>query len=227
MKNFKKKAAVFMSVVTALCLTVGTFAVFTDRFQAQATVTAGTLDITLTQSWENDNKDLIYKPASAVKLNYSLGNKGNIAADIKETFVFTFDKALSAGEDRQFDLYKASDITVDAATGNVTSIPAGVLPLTPEDGTADNILTYNLAQHTMAGTNDATKPTTYTDGYYLVFNQNVDNSFQNVNVSIEYLAQALQDENTGENTWKDAKVISEKIDFGGQEINVVPQLNAN
>lgn len=226
MKNFKKKAAVFMSVVTALCLTVGTFAVFTDRFQAQATVTAGTLDISLTQTWENDNKDLIYKPASAVKLNYSLGNKGNMAADVKETFVFTFSKALSDGEKREFDLYKATDITVDAS-GNVTSIPTTANALTPEYDSTKKILTYNLTQHTMAGTTDATKPTTYTDGYYLVFNQNVDNTFQGVSVNVEYLAQALQDENTGENTWKDAKVISEQITFGGQKINVVPQLNAN
>lgn len=226
MKNFKKKTAAFMGVVTALCLTIGTLAVFTDRFQAQTTATAGTLDITLTQSWTADNAAIadVYKPGTALQLNYTLGNKGNMPADVREQFVITYDKALSDGTKREFDLYKAGDITVDGE-GNVTAISGTAL--TPTYDTDKKVLTYKLTQHTMAGTSDASAPTTYDDGYYLVFNQNVDNSFQEVNVKIEYLAQALQDNNTGDNTWENALVITENFTIGGQSIKVVPQLNEN
>lgn len=235
MKNFKKKAAAFMGAVTALCLTVGSLAMFTDRFQAQTTAKAGTLDITLTEAWTNDNAALAqaYKPGTALKLNYSVGNDGNMAADVRETFVLTFDKALSTTA-REFDLYASNAVTVDAQ-GNVTKITG--TPMTATTGNYETngktyyTLTYTPAQYTLNGDK------THVDGtvagaedvhsatYYVVFNSNAGNDFQSVGVTVDYMAQALQHANTGADTWTDAKVISQSVSFAGQNINVVPALN--
>ena len=237
MKNFKKSAAAIMGAVTALCLTVGSLAMFTDRFQAQTTAKAGTLDITLSETWAADNAALAqaYKPGTALKLNYKLDNVGNMAADVRETFVLTFDKALSAvAANREFDLYPASAVTVDA-DGNVTAISGTALtPATgnyTKDGKTYYTLTYSPDQFTLNGDK------THTDGtvtgaedehsatYYVVFKSNVGNDFQGVGVTVEYMAQALQHENTGADTWNDAKVISQTVTFGGKEIKVAPALN--
>lgn len=224
-----------MGAITALCLTVGSLAVFTDRFQAQTTAKAGTLDITLTESWANDNAALAqaFKPGTALKLQYSLDNVGNMSADVRETFVLTFDKALST-TNREFDLYPANAVTVDAQ-GNVTKITGTAMTPTTgtyqQDGKTYYTLTYSPAQYTLNGDK------THVDGtvagaedvhsatYYAVFNSNVGNDFQGVGVTVDYMAQALQHENTGADTWTDAKVISQTVTFGGQNINVVPALN--
>lgn len=217
MKNLKKKAAAFVGVVAALCLTIGTLAVFTDRFQAQTTATAGTLDIVLSESWTADNAALAqaYKPGTALKLNYTLSNTGNMSADVRETFALTFGKAISENA-HEFDLYPASAVTVDAS-GNVTAINGTAL--TPTFSTDKKVLTYSLDQYMLDADGGNTDSRTFT--YYVVFNTNVDNSFQDVSVAIDYLAQALQHENSGAKTWADARVVSESITFGGQEINVV------
>lgn len=224
MKNFKKKAAALMSVVTALCLTVGTLAVFTDRYQAQTTATAGTLDISLSQTWAADNTAVAasYKPGTALKLNYTLSNKGNLEAEVKEMFVISCSEVLGEGAARQFDLYKEGTIVVDA-NGNVTSITGPAMPV--EYDNAKKVLTYKIADHTIGAGSAAD------DCYYLVFNQNADNSFQEVDVTVEYMAQALQAENTGADTWaayaNNTNNISQSFTIGGQAMNVVPQLNEN
>lgn len=224
MKNFKKKATAFMGLVAALCLTVGSLAVFTDRFQAQTTSTAGTLDIVLDEAWSTDNATLAqaYKPGTALKLNYTLTNEGNMSADVRESFALTFGKTISESA-HQFDLYPASAVTVDSA-GNVTAITGTAL--TPTFSSDKKVLTYaldQLPQFTLAakGQTGASREATF----YLVFNTNVDNTFQNVSVAVDYLAQALQHDNTGTNTWSDAKVISQSITFGGADFSVVPALS--
>lgn len=235
MKNIKNKATVFLAVLTVVCLMVGTLAVYTDRFQSQTEYTAGTLDIVLTENWKADNAALaeVYKPGTALKFNYSLANAGNLAASIRESIVLSFDKQISAGGDREFDLYPASSVTVDAK-GNVTAITGPALSPVYGTGTKDgktiHTLTYTPDYFTMNGTGkDAQSVTNGKDGYsccyYLVFNVDVDNSFQNVNLTLEYLAQALQHNNTGDETWENYDyVVTQSFNIGGNDIKVVPQL---
>lgn len=232
MKNKKKKVTAALGIAVAACVTVSSLALFTDRFQSQAKVTAGTLDLTLSESWEADNAALaeVYKPGTALKLDYSLVNDGNRAASVRENFVITADKALSTGDSREFDLYAAEDVTLDAE-GNVLSISGN--PLTPTYGSfmegseKHYTLSYSLDELVLNGSGSEGETVSgglsERDGEYcLVFNYDVDNEYQNVNLDIEYMAQALQHSNTGEDTWADAKVISEKVSFGGQNVNVVP-----
>lgn len=231
----KKKSAALFGVTTAVCLTISSLALFTDRFQSQADFTAGSLDISLAETWQADNATLAtaFKPGTGVKLDYHLSNDGNLAASVRENFVISSDKALSNGGDREIDLYAAEDVTMDDA-GNVLSI-SGV-PLTPTYGNYSNdsgnhyTLSYALDELTLNGSGASAETVSgglngYNGEYVLVFNSDAANQFQNVNLDIEYMAQALQHGGTGAKTWSDAKVISEKVDFGGQSVNVVPKLN--
>lgn len=235
MKKKKKKSAAAFGVTAALCLTVSSFALFTDRFQSQAEYAAGSLDISLTETWQADNSALAtaFKPGTAVKLDYHLSNDGNLAASVRESIVISADKALSSGGDRELDLYAAQDVTLDK-DGNVLSVSGS--PITPTYGNYSDssgqhyTLSYSLDELTLNGSGSSAETVSgglngYDGEYVLVFNNGVKNQFQNVNLDIEYMAQALQHSNTGDKTWSDAKVISEKVDFGGQNINVVPKLN--
>lgn len=235
MKNIKNKATALLGVVTALCLMIGTLAVYTDRFQSRTEYTAGTLDIVLTENWTADNAILAdtYKPGTALKFNYSLANNGNLAASIRESIVLSFEKQISTGGDREFDLYPASAVTVDAK-GNVTAITGTALSPVYGTGTKDGktvyTLTYTPDYFTLNGTGSdgqsvANGKNGYSCCYYLVFNVDVDNSFQNVNLGLEYLAQALQYNNTGDETWENyTYVVTQNFNIGGTDIKVVPQL---
>lgn len=63
MKKPKKIMALVLAIATVAALAVGTFAFFTDRIQAQATATAGTLELALTDIATGDNTKM--KPAPA------------------------------------------------------------------------------------------------------------------------------------------------------------------
>ena len=238
MKNFRKKATAFLSVVTVLCLMVGTLAVFTDRFTAQTSVTAGTLDITLTEKWQDDNASLngTFRPGTALTLNYTLVNEGNMAAYVREQFVITSNKPFSAAP--EFDLYAKADATVEDSvvkaltTANALTAETGSYT---KDGTTYYTLTYSvkdgcLSQFILNGTAaNGQKPTggvdSYSGAYYLVFNTTANNDFQEAEISVDYIVQALQVNGTGESTWSDAKVITSSVNIGGQDINVVPEAN--
>lgn len=234
MKSKKRKTTAFMGAATAVCLAVSSLAVFTDRFQSQAEYTAGSLDLELSETWQADNAALdgVYKPGTGLKLDYTLSNDGNLATLVRENFIVTSNKAVSAGVQREFDLYQAKDVTLDA-NGNVLSISG--TPLTPAYGNYSDdsgnhyTLSYALDELVLNGTGASAETVSgglngYDGEYVLVFNYDAGNDFQNVDLDIEYMAQALQHGGTGNDTWADAKVISEQVTIGGQNIKVVPSL---
>mgnify|MGYP004663840707 CR=1 FL=1 len=234
MKSKKRKTTALLGAATAVCVAVSSLAVFTDRFQSQAEYTAGSLDLELTETWQADNAALdgAYKPGTGLKLDYTLSNDGNLAALVRENFIISSDKAVSAGDQREFDLYQADDVTLDA-NGNVLNISGD--PLVPaygnySDDSGDHYtLSYSLDELVLNGTGSNAETVSgglngYDGEYVLVFNSVAGNDFQKSSLDIEYLAQALQHGGTGSDTWADAKVISEQITLGGQNINVVPTL---
>ena len=220
MKKLSKKrlAAIFLTAAFATTL-VTCLALFTDREQSQTEYTAGTLDIVLGQEWISDNAETAknFTPGDKLLLSYSLENKGNLDAKVKETFVVTTDKAVT----NEFEIYAASDVEKDSTSG-LWVVKASASPIkvrTSEAYGTGTKITYEIPQFVL----DATGKKTF--DLVLLFNKDSKNSVKGTNITVEYIAQALQDRNTGDETWEDAKVITEKITIGGTEKNVVPKLN--
>lgn len=231
-RNVKKSIAASLAAA-AMVTAVGSFALFTDRAQSQATVTTGTLDLQLTQSWNQDNEDILknFVPGDVLNIDYTLANKGNLSTDIKETFVITSSKVLNG----EFELYAASDVHEDATTG-LWVANDGADPIEVRTATAHNggtKITYEIPEYTVNGTGENAETESgitsnqKVGDYVLLFNKDSANTIQGTQLNIEYVAQGLQHRNTGDDTWEDAKVISESITIGGTQKDVVPQLNAN
>ena len=249
-RNLKKGVAVTLAVAAAVTA-VSSFALFTDRAQSHAEVKAGTLDLILTQDWAADNAGVVdeYAPGDILNLDYTLTNAGSLSTDVRETFVITGDKAVVGN----FEIYAASDVEKNVTTGlwapKTGASPLIVRDVDPGYYTADKngdgipetywTITYEIPELTIDGTGakaetgDATASTigstisnnTKTGDYVLLFNKDAKNEVQGTNVTVEYVAQGLQHRNTGDDTWKDAKVITETITIGGVKTDVVPERN--
>lgn len=216
MKKPKKLMALVLAIATVAALAVGTLAFFTDRIQAGATATAGTLELALTNIETGTATDL--KPGTGCPVNFTLSNKGNKSADIKEVLVLRSPVAMTAGAATEFDLYLASDVTL-TATGKVT-IKDGKSPVATrvvaQDGKS---ITYTIDQFTLNGTGTAAETESgvtsnaKTSAYVLVFKNTAGNSFQNITVTLDYMAQAKQHRNTNDATW--STVLTETINFAG------------
>lgn len=220
----RKRISAALAACMATSMAIGSLALFTDRFQAHTEVTAGTLDLQLTENWQADNAEVtkVFKPGEAMVLDYSLKNAGNMAANVRETFVLSTSKEMNAAAP-ELNLYAAKDVDVDAS-GNAT-IHAGAQPI---KGTfAQDKISYQIDQFTLNGSGEKVNGVTSdakAGQYVLVFDEDADNGFQEVDLKIEYLAQGLQHGNSGDDTWEDARVISETVTIGGENINVVPEL---
>lgn len=197
MRFSKKTLALVMSVVTVLSLMVGTLAFFTDRFDASASATAGTLDLSL-QNGITVTTPTNYRPGTGATIGFTLQNTGNKSVDVLETLVITAtDKTIS----NQFALYNAADVTL---TDGVVSVNNGktALSTTVEDGK----LVYRASEFILDGTGtgaevDGTIGTSQARSYVLVFTTSADNTWQGVELTLDYEAQGKQHRNTNSGTW--------------------------
>ena len=223
MRKPKKLVALVLALATVAALAVGTFAFFTDRIQAQATATAGTLELALTDITTSDSTKM--KPGSGSTVNFTLSNLGSKSADVREVLVLSSPVAMTAGAE-EFDLYLASDVTL-TADGKVT-IKDGKSPVAARVVSADRkSITYTIPQFILNGTGADAETETGAAGaskasaYVLVFKSTAGNPFQNISVTLDYLAQAKQHRNTNDATWTD--LMSETITFAGNSTSAVPE----
>lgn len=224
MKKPKKIMALVLAIATVAALAVGTFAFFTDRIQAQATATAGTLELALTDIQTGTNTKM--KPGAGCTVDFTLSNLGNKSADVKEVLVLRSPVAMTAGAE-EFDLYLASDVTL-AADGKVT-VKAGKSPVAARAVSTDRkSITYTIPEFILNGTGGdeaETEPNVTSNAkssaYVLVFKGTADNAFQGITVTLDYMAQAKQHRNTDSNTW--TTVMSETITFAGNSTSAVPE----
>lgn len=223
MRKPKKLVALVLALATVAALAVGTFAFFTDRIQAQATATAGTLELALTDITTSNSTKM--KPGSGSTVNFTLSNLGNKSADVREVLVLSSPVAMTAGAE-EFDLYLASDVTL-TDDGKVT-VKDGKSPVAARAVSTDRkSITYTIPQFIMNGTGDdhENEPdavgTSKSSAYVLVFKNTAGNTFQNVSVTLDYLAQAKQHRNTNDATWTD--LMSETITFAGNSTSAVPE----
>lgn len=224
MKKPKKIMALVLALATVAALAVGTFAFFTDRIQAQAKATAGTLELALTDIATGSSTKM--RPGNGCTVDFTLSNLGNKSADVKEVLVLRSPVAMTAGAE-EFDLYLASDVTL-AADGKVT-VKAGKSPVAARAVSTDRMsITYTIDQFTLNGTGTAAETESgvtsnaKTSAYVLVFKNTAGNSFQNITVTLDYMAQAKQHRNTNSDTW--TTLMTKTIEFAGNNsYSVVPE----
>lgn len=224
MKITKNRLTRGLAVGLAVVTIVGTFAIFTDRYQSSATAKAGSLDLKLDQSWATDagNVETLkhFVPGDILDLEYTLTNDSTLAAKVRETFVISSNKEIPADT---FRIYKASDLQKDANTG-IWSVkdgknPVGALTEKAWDAEAGIMYTtYKLPQFVLDGThadqqNKATATpntdanaadkqvyanTDAADHYVILFNKNAQASVAGAVIGVEYLAEAMQHSGTGD-----------------------------
>ena len=220
----RKRWATVIAGACMCAVAVASFALFTDRAQSKAEYTAGTLDIELTESWTADNAIAAenFTPGDKLDLTYKLKNEGNLNAKVRETFVLTTDKPV----DDEFEIYKSTDVVVDSTTGFWVKANDTVKPIevrrSAAFGTGTKI-TYEVPEHILKKESE--------EEYKLVllFNDDATNAIKGTEVKLEYMAQAIQEDNTGalgDNTvWNDAKVMTGTLNIGGVDRAVVPNLD--
>lgn len=211
----RKRLSIALVCCMVMSLAVGSLALFTDRFQHEETFTAGTLTLDLVQNWKGDNAIFATTdrpgmvPGDGLDIHYTLKNTGNMDAKIREDFVITAPAAMNATTP-EFALYKAADVTVKDGVADVGTASPLAFTLSA-DKTQMQVHIDNAT--VIAGKGEAKS------AYVLVFNKNSGNEFQGGNLTIDYVAQALQDHNTGAPTWD--TILNQTVTIGGTSISAV------
>lgn len=220
-----KKKAILAGSLAGLMALGGTVAFFTDRVETDANATAGTVDLSLVESWEDVAN---FNPGDKADLNYTINNDGNKSVDVRERIVVHSSVAMNTGGQAEFEVYKASDVEPDGngaykPKSGAQPITAGVDRIVADDNQS---ITYEIAEYTLNGTGNAAEvedgisKTSHASEYVLVFKDSASNAFQGADVTVDLVTEAKQHRNTGDDTW--AVVSSESLTAGGQALNVVP-----
>lgn len=206
--NLKKRLTTVLVAATCVVAMTGAYAWFTDRVQADATATAGTLELKL-ENFAAANAENI-KPGAGPTITYDLSNIGNKSADIREYFIVdTGDKTMT---ESIFEMYPSSVVTFNAygiaEVADADKSKALIGTLNPSDNTQ---VIFEVPEYIMngsgenreteiAGTGETVVDST-AGSYVLVLKGSVDNTFGGTEVTMFYEAQAKQHRNTGASTW--------------------------
>ena len=217
MMKHKRTISLVLAIASILCFAVGSLAFFTDRIESGATAKAGSLDLVLSSITKSTTADYKLKPGDGVKIDFTLSNQGNKSADVREILVLSSPDIAMTAASPEFELYKASDVTL---SGNLATVKSGASPVAVRALASDNKkITYTIGEFILNGTGTGAETETGAVGtakassYVMVFKSTAGNTFANKTVTLYYEAQAKQHRNTGPDTW--ATVQSETINFAG------------
>lgn len=165
-------------------------------------------------AWLNSRAIVNFNPGDKMILSYKLVNAGDLAVDIRETFVV--ESSVPLAQAPEFRLF--TDYTKAANGTNV-----GVDVVVKEERIDATHYMYTVAPYALSG-NDADEVLegikTYADKeYYLVFDGVSDNSFQNATCAVSYVVEAKQHTDNPAD-W--AIAATGELTIGDQTIPVVP-----
>lgn len=230
-KNMKLTGLLALAMM--LVLLVGSLAYFTDRIGKDAsfsTISNGVVidpdpddpdpedpEKKLSIKWANVNAQALanFNPGDKVDLSYKLANTGELAVDVRETFVITSSKAMKDGAP-QFRLF--SNFTSDAAGANV----GGNVVVTEKKIDATHYM-YTIATYSLNGSDETisgVSATSVDKAYYVVFDKTAGNDFQGTTCTIDYLVEAKQHSDGGDADWVTAA--TGNLTLGGQAVKAVP-----
>lgn len=203
----KRKIARIASGALAACmLMVGSFAYFTDRVSTNASATAGTVTLHLTDNinlLDADGKD-IYNPGDMRTADFAVENTGNKSVDVRSTIKVTSTEAMdTAAAQAEYELYNASD--VELVEGKGYAPKAGATPVADRTISDDGkVITYDIPDYVLNGNEnlaeqemeDGINTDSHDYNYVLVFKGASANKFQNSGVKLDVLVEAKQHRNT-------------------------------
>lgn len=226
-KNMKLSG--MLALAMAVVLLVGSLAYFTDRITTKATISTIGADITtdpgtdyeddLTAKWLafNAAPKANFNPGDKVDLSYTLANTGDLAMDIRETFIVTSSKPMKDSAP-EFRLFTAANQDTDtkAWTGDTTKV-------VDFDKISDTVYKYTVASYVLSGSEETigSNAKSVDKTYQLVFDKTAGNAFQGATCTIDYLVEAKQHSDGGDADWVTA-VNGGTITLGGQTIPAVP-----
>ena len=225
-RRFRTGKAAGATALAGALIIGGSMAYFTDHELATATATAGTVDLTLTESWADIAN---FNPGDQADFSYKIANDGNKSVDVRETIVIRSSQAMDTSGQAEFEIYHASDVEQQA---NGSYVPKdGAEPITTGEDRIVSVdsktIKYAIDEYTLNGTGanaeeeDGITATSKDSDYVLVFRNNAGNAFQGAELSVELLAEAKQHRNTDGDTW--AVIATESITLGDQTVNAVPE----
>lgn len=169
-------------------------------------------DLTNWWAYLNSRAEVNFNPGDKMTLNYILKNSGDLAVDVRETFIVSSTKPLS--NDPEFRLF--TSFTKDSAGANY-----GDEVVVTEERLDSQHYKYVVESHTLSSNSEtiAGAPVQENKEYYLVFDALSSNDFQGAKCSIKYVVEAKQHTDSADD-W--AIAATGTLSFDGHEINVVP-----
>lgn len=157
----KKKKALAAGALAGMIAIGGTFAFFTDRVATDAKLSTSetAVDIVtdpddpnpehrddLTAKWGDVNATALanYNPGDKIDLSYELSNEGELAVDVRETFIITSSVDMKDGAP-EFRLFKAA--SQNPSTGAWTGSDVVV----KEEKLNDKQYKYTISPYEMSG----------------------------------------------------------------------------
>lgn len=204
MNSQKRNSISKVLAITCIgALMIGSFAFFTDRADADATATAGNIDLVFTdlsaaaehkvpsqtntvdKVWTENNPLCadIMNPGDNFDMGYKVANTGSKSIDVKQQIVLTSSVALTDAAEEYKIVIAGQDIT----------------PVKSDD---DKVLTYELAEIVLNGTVEEDGDAAEQEyDVYLAFDRLAKNKFMDSTVKVELDIQAKQHRNTTEADW--------------------------
>ena len=173
----------------------------------------------------NSRATVNFNPGDKMTLSYILANQGDLAVDVRETFIITSSVPLSAVP--EFRLYTAVDKDdAGAFYGIAANVVSNETAIPGADGTYIYKYTVNpyiLSSEAQLISKDEGNnyPIKIGREYFLVFAATAGNEFQAATCTVEYIVEAKQHTDGGEEDWVIATTASVTLPVSGQTIPVV------
>ena len=214
--KFNKKIVFPLCIVTCLIPIVSSYAYFSDKTVNNSVATAGTVDIVLDTTIENESDKIgidlsdvcginNLNPGDMRQASFSVENKGNKSVDIRTTVFLTSTVPYDFySEQSEIELYHKDDVEEVAGKGYKPKDGAKLVQKKSISKDGLNII-YEIPEFTLNGNmdlqekeiEDGITSDTHLYDYVLLFKKDTANDFQSTDLSMNILVEAKQHRNTG------------------------------
>lgn len=163
-----------------------------------------------------------FNPGDKMTLSYILVNDGDLAVDIRETFIVTSSKPMTDGAP-EFELFTSVGAgDYGGYKGASRTAPAGAT--ISVEKLSSTQYKYVVQYYTLSSETETvgSNPVQMGREYYIVFNGNASNTFQGKTCTVEYVVEAKQHSAGGAADWAVAASGSLNLPISNVTLPVVP-----